>query len=395
MAEAQGSPSSTQGSSPSQTHHGPASSTIRVTAAVVREKGGPFTFEDLTLDTALRPDEVLVRVVASGLCQTDIHVRDQHLPTPLPAVLGHEGAGIVERVGDAVTMVTPGDRVVMSYQACGHCTPCLTGKPAYCARSFPANFGGSRLDGTNALHKGSEEIHGHFFGQSSFATHALATERNVVRIDDEEIPLELLGPLGCGLQTGAGAVLNSLKVEAGSSVVVIGTGTVGLAAVMAAAVAGAGTVIAVDIVPERLDLARELGATHTVNGKEEDTAARIAEITGGGADYVLEITARPEMLTLAVDALAPLGTAALIGGAPAGAHAPVNMNALLGGRTVRGIAQGDSVPQLFIPQLIDLYKAGRFPFDRLITFYGFDDINEAATDTQTGAAIKPVLRIGE
>ncbi|WP_405191859.1 NAD(P)-dependent alcohol dehydrogenase [Streptomyces anulatus] len=362
---------------------------------MVREKGGPFTFEDLTLDTALRPDEVLVRVVASGLCQTDIHVRDQHLPTPLPAVLGREGAGIVERVGDAVTMVTPGDRVVMSYQACGHCTPCLTGNPAYCALSFPANFGGSRLDGTNALHKENEEIHGHFFGQSSFATHALATERNVVRIDDEEIPLELLGPLGCGLQTGAGAVLNSLKVEAGSSVVVIGTGTVGLAAVMAAAVAGAGTVIAVDIVPERLDLARELGATHTVNGKEEDTAARIAEITGGGADYVLEITARPEMLTLAVDALAPLGTAALIGGAPAGAHAPVNMNALLGGRTVRGIAQGDSVPQLFIPQLIDLYRAGRFPFDRLITFYGFDDINEAATDTQTGAAIKPVLRIGE
>ncbi|WP_406466413.1 NAD(P)-dependent alcohol dehydrogenase [Streptomyces sp. NBC_01594] len=378
-----------------QTDTGSGSSTIPVTAAVVRQKGGPFTFEDLTLDTVLRPDEVLVKVVATGLCQTDIHVRDQALPTPLPVVLGHEGAGIVERVGDAVSTVTPGDRVVMSYQACGHCTPCLSGKPAYCALSFPANFGGSRLDGTNALHAGGEEIHGHFFGQSSFATHALATERNVVKVDDEDIPLELLSPLGCGLQTGAGAVLNSLKIEAGASVVIIGAGTVGLAAVMAAKVAGASPVIAVDIVPERLDLARELGATHTVNAKEEDTAARIAELTEGGADYVLEITARPEMLTLAVDALAPLGTAALIGGAPAGAHAPVNMNALLGGRTVRGIAQGDSIPQLFIPQLIDLYRAGRFPFDRLITFYGFDQINEAATDTRTGAAIKPVLRIGE
>ncbi|WP_406423651.1 NAD(P)-dependent alcohol dehydrogenase [Streptomyces sp. NBC_01589] len=378
-----------------QTDTGSGSSTIPVTAAVVREKGGLFTFEDLTLDTVLRPDEVLVKVVATGLCQTDIHVRDQALPTPLPVVLGHEGAGIVERVGDAVSTVTPGDRVVMSYQACGHCTPCLSGNPAYCALSFPANFGGSRLDGTNALHAGDEEIHGHFFGQSSFATHALATERNVVKVDDEDIPLELLSPLGCGLQTGAGAVLNSLKIEAGASVVIIGAGTVGLAAVMAAKVAGASPVIAVDIVPERLDLARELGATHTVNAKEEDTAARIAELTGGGADYVLEITARPEMLTLAVDALAPLGTAALIGGAPAGAHAPVNMNALLGGRTVRGIAQGDSIPQLFIPQLIDLYRAGRFPFDRLITFYGFDQINEAATDTRTGAAIKPVLRIGE
>ncbi|WP_406373847.1 NAD(P)-dependent alcohol dehydrogenase [Streptomyces sp. NBC_01550] len=378
-----------------QTDTGSGSSTISVTAAVVRERGGPFTFEDLTLDTVLRPDEVLVKVVATGLCQTDIHVRDQALPTPLPVVLGHEGAGIVERVGDAVSTVAPGDRVVMSYQACGHCTPCLSGNPAYCALSFPANFGGSRLDGTNALHAGGEEIHGHFFGQSSFATHALATERNVVKVDDEDIPLELLSPLGCGLQTGAGAVLNSLKIEAGASVVIIGAGTVGLAAVMAAKVAGASPVIAVDIVPERLDLARELGATHTVNAKEEDAAARIAELTGGGADYVLEITARPEMLTLAVDALAPLGTAALIGGAPAGAHAPVNMNALLGGRTVRGIAQGDSIPQLFIPQLIDLYRAGRFPFDRLITFYGFDQINEAATDTRTGAAIKPVLRIGE
>ena len=254
---------------------GSGTSTIPVTAAVVREKGGPFTFEDLTLGTDLRPDEVLVKVVAAGLCQTDIHVRDQALPTPLPAVLGHEGAGIVERVGDAVSTVAPGDQVVMSYQACGHCTPCLSGYPAYCALSFPANFGGSRLDGTNALHAGGEEIHGHFFGQSSFATHALATERNVVKVHDEDIPLELLGPLGCGLQTGAGAVLNSLKIAAGASVVIVGAGTVGLAAVMAAKVAGASPVIAVDVVPERLDLARELGATHIVNAKEEDTAARI------------------------------------------------------------------------------------------------------------------------
>ncbi|MEV0034585.1 NAD(P)-dependent alcohol dehydrogenase [Streptomyces sp. NPDC050804] len=384
-----------EGTASPSTQSGPGPASIAVRAAVVREKGGPFVFEDLVLDTRLRPDEVLVKVVAAGVCQTDIHVRDQHLPTPLPAVLGHEGAGIVERVGDGVTTVAPGDRVVMSYQACGHCTPCLNGDPAYCARSFPLNFGGSRPDGSNALSgSGGEEIHGHFFGQSSFATHSLATERNVVKVADD-VPLELLAPLGCGLQTGAGAVLNSLKVPAGASVVVIGTGTVGLAAVMAAAVAGASPVIAVDIVPERLTLARELGATHTVDGREEDVAGRIAEITGGGADYVLEITARPEMLTLAVDALAPLGTAALIGGAPAGARAPVNMNALLGGRTVRGIAQGDSIPQLFIPRLIELYKAGRFPFDRLVTHRGFDEINEAVTDTRTGAVIKPVLRIGE
>ncbi|MDX3077885.1 NAD(P)-dependent alcohol dehydrogenase [Streptomyces sp. MI02-7b] len=370
--------------------------TTVVTAAVVREKGQPFQLEELTLDTRLRPDEVLVKVVAVGVCQTDVHVRNQDLPVPLPAVLGHEGSGIVEAVGSAVTTVTPGDHVVMSYQACGHCRPCLSGYYAYCEHAFPINFGGSRMDGTNALRSGAdsdgEEVHGHFFGQSSFATHALATERNVVKVGTD-IPLELLGPLGCGLQTGAGAVLNSLRIPAGSSVVVIGAGTVGLAAVMAARVAGADPIIAVDVVPERLALAQELGATHTINGKEEDTARRIAEITGSGADYVLEITGRPQMLTLAVDALAPLGTAALIGGAPAGAQAPVNMNTLLGGRSVRGIAQGDSIPQLFIPQLIDLYKAGRFPFDRLVSFYEFSDINQAVTDTQNGAAIKPILRI--
>ncbi|MFI5755594.1 NAD(P)-dependent alcohol dehydrogenase [Streptomyces sp. NPDC051569] len=375
----------------------PDSGTIPVRAAVVREKGQPFVFEELDLDTRLRPDEVLVKVVASGLCQTDIHVRDQNLPVPLPAVLGHEGAGIVERTGSAVTSVAPGDSVVMSYQACGHCRPCRRGQYTYCEQAFPINFGGSRMDGTNALHSRTEEkdgeIHGHFFGQSSFATHALATERNVVKVADD-LPLDLLSPLGCGLQTGAGAVLNSLRIPAGASVVVMGTGTVGLAAIMAAKVVGASPIIAVDVVPERLAMAAELGATHTVNGKEEDTAARIAEITGGGADYVLEITGLPHMLTLAVDALAPLGTAALIGGARAGAEAPVNMNALLGGRTVRGIAQGDSIPQLFIPQLIDLYRSGRFPFDRLVKFYEFDDINQAVTDTKTGATVKPVLRIG-
>ncbi|MEU3186303.1 NAD(P)-dependent alcohol dehydrogenase [Streptomyces sp. NPDC006923] len=385
MAAEEGSPS------PHTSRSTPSSQAVR--AAVVRDGGGPFLFEELELDTALRPDEVLVRVVATGVCQTDVHVRDQALPTPLPAVLGHEGAGVVERVGSGVTTVVPGDRVIMSYQACGHCGPCLRGQYTYCESAFPINFGGSRLDGTNALSDAEgAPVHGHFFGQSSFATHSLATERNVVKVDDS-VPLELLGPLGCGMQTGAGAVLNSLRVSAGSSVVVIGAGAVGLAAVMAARVAGAASVIAVDVIPERLALAAELGATHTVNGKEEDTAARIAEITGTGADYVLEITGRPEMLTLAVDALAPLGTAALIGGAPAGTRAQVDMNTLLGGRTVRGIAQGDSVPQLFLPRLIDLYKAGEFPFDRLVAFYDFDDINQAVADTRSGKVIKPVLRI--
>ncbi|MFD9665062.1 NAD(P)-dependent alcohol dehydrogenase [Rhodococcus sp. NPDC059968] len=367
--------------------------TERITAAVVREKNGDFIIETLERESDLRLDEVLVRVVATGLCQTDVHVRDQNLPTPLPAVLGHEGSGVVEAVGAAVQTVAPGDHVTMSYQSCGHCRSCLTGYPAYCERSFPLNFGGARADGTNALRDDAgHEIHGHFFGQSSFATHAVATERNVVKVP-VDAPLELLGPLGCGIQTGAGAIMNSLAVPAGASVVVFGAGAVGLSAIMAAHAVGASPIIAVDVVDERLILAEELGATHTVNARTADVSASVRDIAPGGVDFALEITGRPSMLTLAVDVLAPLGTAGLIGGAPAGTQAPVDMNTLLGGRTVRGIAQGDSIPQLFIPELIKMHQAGRFPFDRLVTFYDFADINTAVADTQSGKAIKPILRI--
>jgi aryl-alcohol dehydrogenase len=376
---------------------GTASHKQSVTAAVIREKGGPFILEELDLEAQPRPDEVLVRVVATGICQTDVHVRNQDYPVPLPVVLGHEGAGVVERVGDGVTTVEPGDHVALSYQACGHCRSCLSGHQPYCQYAFEINFGAARLDGSNALRakreQGGGEIHGHFFGQSSFATYALATERNVVKVP-HDVPLELVGPLGCGFQTGAGAVMNSLRPPAASSLAVFGAGAVGLAAIMAARIVGANPIIAVDVIPERLSLAAELGATHTINGKQEDTRRRIAEITGRGADYVLEITGRPQMLKLALDLLAPLGTAALIGGAPAGTEAPVDMTALLGGRTLRGIAQGDSIPQVFIPKLIDLYRAGLFPFDRLVRFYEFGEINQAVADAQRGDVIKPILRIG-
>jgi aryl-alcohol dehydrogenase len=370
---------------------------MRVRAAIVEQKSGPFVLDELELDDP-RDDEVLVRAVASGICRTDIHIRDQEYPVPLPIVLGHEGAGVVERVGAQVSAVEPGDHVVMSYQSCGRCRPCLTGRHSYCDLAFEANFGGARLDGTNALHRqtasSGDTVHGHFFGQSSFATRALATERNVVKVS-RDLPLELLAPLGCGLQTGAGAVLNALRVGAGSSIAIFGTGTVGLAAVMAARIAGASPIIAVDIRPARLSLAAELGATHTIDAREGEIAPRIAELSHGGVDHVLEITADPGMLKLAVDVLAPLGTAGLIGGAPAGTEAPVDMNALLMGRTLRGIVQGDAVPQLFIPKLIELHRAGQFPFERLVTFYGFDDINQAVADIESGGTIKPVLRIGD
>jgi aryl-alcohol dehydrogenase len=309
-------------------------------------------------------------------------------------VLGHEGAGVVEAVGGTVSSVGPGDHVVLSYQACGHCRLCLRGRYSYCERGFEANFGGARLDGSNGLrHVGAgPDVHGHFFGQSSFATHSLATERNVVKVP-RDVPLELLGPLGCGLQTGAGAVLNSLKVPAGASVAVFGSGAVGLAAIMAAGVASAHPIVAVDINPKRLELARELGATHVLDPRDVDLRDALAAIIPGGLDFVLEITALPEMLKTAVDVLAPLGIAALIGGAPQGTEAPIDMSNLLFGRTVRGIVQGDSIPQLFVPQLIELYRAGDFPFDRLVRFYEFEEINQAVADTRSGATVKPILRV--
>jgi aryl-alcohol dehydrogenase len=238
-------------------------------------------------------------------------------------------------------------------------------------------------------------MNGHFFGQSSFARFALASERNTVRIPDD-MPLELVGPLGCGLQTGAGAVLNSLRVRPGESLAVFGTGSVGLAAVMAAKVAGAATVIAVDVNETRLALAAELSATHAVNASTDDIADRMRRIRPGGFDYVLEITARPHLLALAVQLLAPMGVAALIGAAPAGTTATIDMNSLLaGGRMLRGILQGDSVPQIFIPKLVELYRSGRFPIDRLVRTYKFADINQALADLVQGTAVKPVLLMDE
>ena len=366
---------------------------MRITAAVVTEPGAPFVLEELELGEPQR-DEVLVRVVAAGICQTDLHIRDGDSPAAFPLVAGHEGAGVVEQVGDAVTEVAPGDRVVMSYPFCGRCRSCRRAEYPYCESGADLCFGGQRADGSTALRRDNgDSVSGHIFQQSSLATHALATHTNVVKVA-AGVPLELCGPLACGLQTGAGAVLNTCAVGPGDSMAVFGAGAVGLAAVMAARLAGAGVIIAVDVVDERLALAAELGATHTIHGRNEDVAERISAITGRGADYVLEVTGVPEMLTLALEVLAPSGVAALLAGVAPGTRATLDMTTLLNGRTVRGVIQGDAIEQLFIPELIALHAAGRFPFDRLMRFYDFSEINQAVDDMQTGVTIKPVLRIG-
>ena len=365
---------------------------MKITAAVTESKGAPFVLQELELDEP-RADEIVVEIAAAGICHTDLIVRDQWYPVPLPAVLGHEGAGVVERVGSGVTTVKPGDRVAMSFDSCGVCPTCRSGRPSYCHDFFARNFGSSRPDGSSALSRKGELIHAHYFGQSCFATHAMASERNVVLLPDE-IKLEIAAPFGCGIQTGAGAVLNVLRPPAGSSIAVFGTGTVGLASIMAAVVAGCTTVIGVDVRPTRLELARELGATHTVDASKEDAGEAIARITGLGADFSLETTASPQVFRQAVDCTAPTGMCGLIGAPAFGTEVSLDMNNILVfGRTIRGIVEGDAVSKLFLPRLVELWRQGRFPVDRLMTAYDFDQINEAAHDAESGATIKPVLRM--
>lgn len=363
----------------------------KIKAAIVREKSGPFSIEAITLDEP-RDDEVLVRIKGVGVCHTDIVVRDQYFPTPLPAVLGHEGSGVVEKVGARVTTVAPGDHVVLSYASCGVCTNCRRGELGYCIDLYGRNFSGGRPDGSSpCCGKDKERISGYFFAQSSFAEMAIANERNVVKIR-KDVPLEIMGPLGCGIQTGAGAVINALKPEGGSSIAIFGAGSVGLAAVMGARVVGCSVIIAVDINKARLDLAKECGATHVVDASAADPVKAIQELTGDGVQYSLECTGLPAVARQAVDSLRLTGVCGVIGVSPLGTEFALDMNGILFGRTVRGIIEGDAVPQVFIPQLIDLYFAGRFPFDRLVRVYPFDQINEAVHASETGQVLKAVLR---
>ncbi|KJM65518.1 NAD(P)-dependent alcohol dehydrogenase [Pluralibacter gergoviae] len=363
----------------------------RMTAAVVRETGAPFSIEEAQI-RAPQGSEVLVRIIATGLCHTDLIVRDQYYPVPLPAVLGHEGAGIVEEVGPLVRELQVGDHVVLTYGTCQQCHACHAGHESYCESFFALNFGGGDASGHTAIRdEKGEPLHDHFFSQSSFATFALAQESNAVKVT-RDAPLRILGPLGCGIQTGAGAVINSLKVSPGSSFASFGAGAVGLSAVMAAKACGATTIVAVDIVPSRLELAAGLGATHCINAKEVDAVKAIHEITGRGVDYALESTGNAGVLETSIETLGKCGTLGIVGAPKLGTRASFDINnMILGGRRIIGIVEGDSVPKIFIPQLIDLYMQGKFPFDRLVKYYPLSGINQAAQDSIDGSTLKPIL----
>jgi aryl-alcohol dehydrogenase len=355
---------------------------LYIKAAVLRKKGGPYEIESVELEGP-RDNEVLVRNVAVGICHTDIAIGESRDVATEPVVLGHEGAGVVIEVGKNVKKVRPGDHVILSFQYCGDCQECRSNHPWACQHFFKLNFGFRRLDGSNAFQ--SSGVYGHFFGQSSFATHSIVTETNITKVSPE-LNLEILSPLGCGIMTGSGTVMNLLKVPKGASIAVFGTGAVGIAAVMAARIVGAGPIIGVDIHPARLELALELGATQIINSRQEDIASVISSITGSGVDFILETSGNSTIYQIAVEVLNPHGTMANTAG-------PLVQAKLPGEKKSVRVTMGSSVPQKFIPELISFYQAGNFQINRLEKFYNFSEINQAIADSKSGVTIKPVLRI--
>ncbi|SFJ52551.1 aryl-alcohol dehydrogenase [Halobacillus dabanensis] len=362
---------------------------MKTKAAITYDKGADFQIDEVELQEP-KANEVLIKVVASGVCHTDAVARDQEAPTPLPAVLGHEGSGIVEKVGEGVRSVEEGDHVVLSFSSCGQCENCLTGNPAYCDVMVELNFGGKMPDGTHRIYKGGQELSS-FFGQSSFGMYAVAHERNVVKVD-KDVDLELLGPLGCGIQTGSGTVLNKLQPAFGETIAVYGCGAVGLSAIMAAKIVGASKIIAVDVHDSRLESARELGATHTFNGKEVDVVEEIKQVTDGGTHYSVETTGVPEVTRQSVLALRPMGTSAVVGVTPDTTF-NVFEDIMAEGKALVGAIEGDAVPQVFIPKMIEYYKMGKFPFDKLVKYYSLEEINQAFADSADGKTVKPIVKM--
>lgn len=380
---------------------------MKVRAAVAWEAGAPLSIEEVDLDEP-RADEILVRVEAVGVCHTDDKARHGKLPVVFPVILGHEGSGTVERAGAAVTRVRPGDRVLFTPDCCGRCPTCLAGRTPYCDDVIAVTFGGTRPDGSPRAHKDGRPVRASYFGQSSFATHALVTERNIVPVA-RDAPLASLAGLTCGMQTGAGAVLNAMPAGPGRSVAVFGAGAVGLAAVMAAAASGADEIVAVDRVARRLRLAAGLGATHVIDtggsafprgddppstpregGRDlAGVSAEIVKVTGGGAHIALDTTTSPAMIKAAVQSLAPLGTCGFVSGSGEIVLPPTDLQ--LKGRSLRGLMGGDIAPGVFLPRLLDLHRRGRFPFDRLVRNYPFTSVNTAIADSLSGAVVKPVL----
>ncbi|KAM7182997.1 putative alcohol dehydrogenase [Rhypophila sp. PSN 637] len=374
------------------------------TALVVPELNGKFELKQIYLDQ-IQPDEVLVEIHASGICHTDLSCANGTLPCAPNAVLGHEGAGVVLQTGSAVSTVSPGDKVLLSFSHCESCSACTSSHPSYCHTFNDRNFGGSRppcpstgqtpRSSPSAMLTGpnGSPIHSSFFGQSSFAKHTLVHRSSVVKVPSNT-DLALYAPMGCGMQTGAGAVLNSLRVTPGSSIAVFGVGSVGMASVMAAAFSKCRTIIAVDLQSSRLELAKKLGATHGVIGSDKDVVEQIRKIVGtNGVNYAVDCTGVPAVVRTMIDSLGTLGRAATVGAPGPGKTVAVDiMEQLTFGKEYVGCCEGDSLPSEFIPFLIEKHAKGEFPMEQFIQFYDVKEYEQAIEDSKSGKVIKAVLK---
>lgn len=363
--------------------------TRTIEAWLLQRPGRPLTRELVEIADP-GPGELLIRLVSTGICHTDVSMLAGQRDWPAPIVLGHEGAGHVAAIGAGVEDFAVGDAVLLSFRFCGACPSCGGGHPAYCDRIGDLNFSGARPDGSTPLSQRGAPVLGQFFGQSSFATHSIVHAHASVKVD-LSLPLEVLSPLACGVQTGAGGVLNVLKPEAGDAFALFGAGSVGLSALLAARLAGCDPIIAIEPHPSRRELALTFGATHGVDPRAEDAVAAIRRITGRGAKISFDATSRVDVLQQAFLCLDSFGRCGYVGthGVP---EVTLNSNRFMRGCTLHGVMEGDSEPRRFLPELIALWQAGRFPFDRMIRFYPFAELPRAIDDMTAGRVVKPVLR---
>lgn len=362
-------------------------------AAVLREPGTPLRVEEVELDDP-HDGELLVRVEAAGVCHTELHYVAGDIPCPLPIVLGHEGCGIVEEIGTGVDTVAVGDRVAFTWRPrCGFCEFCVTGRPVMCVYGRVQARSGGLMDATSRLRRGGEQVH-HFLGVSCFAERAVVSQRAVVPLP-QDVPVAVAAITGCAVVTGLGAVVNVAGQVAGRPLLVIGAGGVGLSAVMGAALVGAGPVVVVDVAADKLELARRLGATHTVDASGLDAAGvveAVQDLTGGGAEVALDAVGSPQTLRQAFTALRPGGTAIAVGLASVDATASIPINELVQQQKhLVGSLYGSANPPADLPRILSLYRAGRLPLDALLgaqyPLDGVEDAYRALRDGATGRAV--------
>ena len=362
-------------------------------AAVMPAANSSFSIEPITVD-APRHGEILVDIKAVGICHSDLVMVSGAFGTAFPAVFGHEGAGVVAAVGDGVTKVAVGDKVLLTFNSCGACARCKDDDPSYCEQFTALNLACARGDGSSRLHGQGKALSDNFFGQSSFASKAIAMERNVVKLD-EDADLVLLAPLGCGIQTGVGAVTRSLGAKPGQSLVVIGGGSVGLSAILGGRLAGCSPIILIEPQEYRRQIASEIGADHVIDPGAGEIVAVVRAILPGGVDLVVDTSGHMPSVSASLGMLAnkgKLGLVGLPGAFDAVLPVPV-IQWITSGGTVRGIVEGDSDPDIFLPELIEHHRAGKLPFDRFVSIYPFDAINQAIADAHSGKAIKVVLTL--